>query len=81
MHDKKLNVQERRINEYQLKQIEKEDLENKKADIMGNIVKGIKGGRILKIYNRGRATARNIRVEGMYVNGLIHRADILFPYE
>ena len=29
-HDKKLKEQERRINEYQLKQIEKEDLESKK---------------------------------------------------
>ena len=32
-HDKKLKEQERRINEYQLKQIEKEDLEGKKAAI------------------------------------------------
>lgn len=81
MHDKKLKEQERRINEYQLKQIEKEDLENKKAAIRGNIVKGLKGGRTLKIYNSGRAAARNIRVEGLDVNGLIHRAAELFPYE
>ena len=80
-HDKKLKEQERRINEYQLKQIEKEDLESKKAAIRGNIVKGLKGGRTLKVYNSGRATARNIRVEGLDVNGLIHRADELFPYE
>ena len=46
-HDKKLKEQERRINEYQLKQIEKEDLESKKAAIRGNIVKGLKGGRTL----------------------------------
>ena len=58
-HDKKLKEQERRINEYQLKQIEKEDLESKKAAIRGNIVKGLKGGRTLKVYNSGRATARN----------------------
>lgn len=80
-HDKKLKEQERRINEYQLKQIEKEDLESKKAAIRGNIVKGLKGGRTLKVYNSGRATARNIRIEGLDVNGLIHRADKLFPYE
>ena len=80
-HDKKLKEQERRINEYQLKQIEKEDLDSKKAAIRGNIVKGLKGGRTLKVYNSGRATARNIRVEGLDVNGLIHRADELFPYE
>ena len=80
-HDKKLKEQERRINEYQLKQIEKEDLESKKAAIRGNIVKGLKSGRTLKVYNSGRVTARNIRVEGLDVNGLIHRADELFPYE
>lgn len=80
-HDKKLKEQERKINDYQLKQIEKEDLESKKAAIRGNIVKGLKGGRILKVYNSGRATARNIRVEGLDVNGLFHRADKLFPYE
>ena len=80
-HDKKLKEQERRINEYQLKQIEKEDLESKKAAIRGNIVKGLKSGRTLKVYNSGRATARNIRVGGLDVNGLIHRADELFPYE
>ena len=41
-HDKKLKEQERKINEYQLKQIEKEDLESKKAAIRGNIVKGLR---------------------------------------
>ena len=81
MHDKKLKEQERKINEYQLKQIEKEDLESKKAAIRGNIVKGLKGGRTLKVYNSGRATARNIRVEGLDVNGVIHRGGDIFPYE
>lgn len=80
-HDKKLKEQERKINEYQLKQIEKENLENKKAAIRGNIVKGLKGGRTLKVYNSGRATARNIRVEGLDVNGVIHRGGDIFPYE
>lgn len=80
-HDKKLKEQERKINEYQLKQIEKEDLESKKAAIRGNIVKGLKGKRTLKVYNSGRAIARNIRVEGLDVEGLFHRADEVFPYE
>ena len=80
-HDKKLKEQERRINEYQLKQIEKEDLESKKAAIRGNIVKGLKGGRTLKVYNSGHATARNIRVEGLDVNGIFYMRRDLFPYE
>lgn len=80
-HDKKLKEQERRINEYQLKQIEKENLENKKAAIRGNIVKGLKSGRTLKVYNSGRATARNIRVEGLDVNGIFYIRRDIFPYE
>lgn len=80
-HDKKLKEQERRINEYQLKQIEKEDLESKKAAIRGNIVKGLKGGRTLKVYNSGRATARNIRIEGLDINGIFYMRRDIFPYE
>lgn len=80
-HDKKLKEQERKINEYQLKQIEQENLESKKAAIRGNIVKGLKGGRTLKVYNSGRATARNIRVEGLDVNGIFYMRRDIFPYE
>lgn len=80
-HDKKLKDQERKINEYQLRQIEKEDIESKKAAIRGNIVKGLKGNRTLKVYNSGRAIARNIRIEGLEVDGLYHRASQFFPYE
>lgn len=80
-HDKKLKEQERKINEYQLKQIAKEDLESKKAAIRGNIVKGLKGGRTLKVYNSGRAAAHNIRVYGLNVEGVICRGDEIFPYE
>lgn len=81
-HDKKLKEQERKINEYQLKQIETEVEESKKAIVRGNIVKGLKSNaRILKVYNSGRATARNIRVEGLEVNGIVHRGENLFPYE
>lgn len=80
-HDKKLKDQERKINEYQLKQIEKEDLDSKKAAIRGNIIKGLKGKRTLKVYNSGRAIARNIRIEGLDVKGILHRADEFFPYE
>ncbi len=81
MHDKKLKVQERKINEYQLRLFEKEDIANQKAAIRGNIVKSPKGNRILKIFNSGRATARNIRIDGLDIDGLSHRADKLFPYE
>lgn len=80
-HDKKLKDQEQRINDYQLKQIEKENIESKKAAIRGNIIKSLNGKRTLKVYNSGRVVARNIRVDGLEVDGLIHRAKELFPYE
>lgn len=81
-HDKKLKDQERIINEYHLRQIEKEDLESKQAAIRGTIVKGLKSGnRTLKVYNSGRALARNIRIEGLDVAGMFHQANTLFPYE
>ena len=80
-HDKKLKEQERKINEYQLKQIEKEDIESKKATIRGNIIQGFNGKRTLKVYNSGRAAAHNIRVYGLNVEGVICRDDEIFPYE
>lgn len=80
-HDKKLKDQERKINDYQLKKIEKDDLESKKAAIRGNIIKSPKGHVTLKVYNSGRAAARNIRIEGLEIPGLFYNADGLLPYE
>lgn len=80
-HDKKLKDQERKINDYQLKKIEKDDLESKKAAIRGNIIKSPKGHVTLKVYNSGRAAARNIRVEGLEISGLFHNAAGLLPYK
>ncbi|MDD6211269.1 MAG: hypothetical protein PUB21_11770 [Bacteroidales bacterium] len=80
-HDNKLKKQERKLNDYQLKKNEIEELEIKKAQIRGNIVKVGKGPRTLKVYNKGRSKALNVRFE------LISNADRLdifknpFPYE
>ena len=65
-HDKKIKSQETKINEYQIKQIEQEEKEGKKALIRGGIIKFDKGKRILKIYNSGKSLARNIRMEIMF---------------
>ncbi len=80
-HDKKLKEQERKINEYQLKQLETESEEKKKAIIKGNIIQNHKGKHILKIYNCGRALATNIRVEGLDIKGIYCRKEHIFPYE
>lgn len=62
-HDKKIKQQEKRLNDYQLKKFEKEDIESKKAQIKGSIKKGEKGLRTLIVFNAGKATAHNIRLE------------------
>lgn len=80
-HDKKIKSQETKINEYQIKQIEQEEKEGKKALIRGGIIKFDKGKRILKIYNSGKSLARNIRIEGMDVKGIFVCNASLFPYE
>lgn len=62
-HDKKIKQQEKRLNDYQLKRFETEDIESKKAQIKGKIKKGEKGRRTLTVSNAGKATAYNIRLE------------------
>lgn len=61
-HDKRLKKQEEELNTYQLKKIESEELDNKKAQVRGNLIKGVKGRRDLRIYNTGKAPAKNIQV-------------------
>lgn len=80
-HDKRLKKQEERLNAYQLRKIDNEESENKKAQIKGNIVKNGSGNRILKISNSGKSIARNVRIEYCgNMNGIIPRDDH-FPYE
>ena len=80
-HDKRLKKQEEKLNAYQLKKIDEEESENKKALIKGNIVKGNKGSRVLKIFNSGKSVARNIRVEYLGDMEHIFSNDDHFPYE
>ena len=58
-----------------------ENEEIKKASIRGNIIKGDRGKRTLKVYNCGKATARDIRVEGLDTDSLAVMRNYLFPYE
>lgn len=80
-HDKRLKKQEEKLNAYQLKKIDEEESENRKALIRGNIVKGNKGNRVLKVFNSGKAVARNIRVEYLGDMENIIPRDDHFPYE
>ena len=80
-HDKKIKAQEQIINDYQIKKIAKENEDSKKASIRGNIIKGDRGKRTLKVYNCGKATARDIRVEGLDMGSFVVMRNDLFPYE
>lgn len=80
-HDRKLKPQEQKINEYQLKQLQKEEQAEKKADIVGemSLIKAGDNG-VLRVFNRGLSSAKNIRIEGFdYENYSIPNNAIL-PY-
>lgn len=61
-HDKKLKTQQRQINEFNLKKFRQRKEDEKKAIIEANVIKGIRGKRTVKIYNKGKAIAKNVRV-------------------
>lgn len=61
-HDKKIKHQSKLLNEYHLEKIEKEKEEQKKALIEAFVVKGQKGTRTIKVYNKGQSIAKNVNV-------------------
>jgi archaellum component FlaF (FlaF/FlaG flagellin family) len=79
-HDRRLKKQEEQINAYHLQKQEEEKTELKKAVVRGNVVKGEKGRRIIKVFNAGKAVARNIDIkllgDGEFIGG-----NNPFPYE
>ena len=62
-HDRRLNKQEKLLNEYQLWSMAQSEEENKKAVIRAKAVKYTGGKRFLYIYNTGRSKARNLKVD------------------
>lgn len=61
-HDKKIKKQSSLINEFQLTKLKKETESEKKAKIEANIIKGEKGKRTIKVFNKGKALAKNVVV-------------------
>lgn len=71
-HERKIKKQEEQINKDQLEKIKAEKVESKRAIVEANVVKGAKGQRTVKVYNRGKAVAREVKVnfkesEGYFV--------------
>ncbi|MFZ4862969.1 hypothetical protein ACL9RF_12385 [Sphingobacterium sp. Mn56C] len=62
IHDRKIKAQEKLINDYKIAKIKEEKIEKTQAVICASIIKGIRGKRTLKVYNKGKATAHNIRL-------------------
>lgn len=63
VHDRRIKKQEGLINAYQLEKIDAEKIEQKRAFIKANLIKGNKGNRSIKVFNSGKSAARNIRFE------------------
>ncbi|GEO24034.1 hypothetical protein [Cyclobacterium qasimii] len=61
-HDAKIKKQNTLINQFQLEKLRKETDSEKKAIIEANVVKREKGKRIVKVYNKGKAIAKNVVV-------------------
>jgi hypothetical protein len=62
-HDRRIKKQEQLLNEYQLKRFQSEEIEKQKAEIKGNVIKGEKGSRTLKVFNAGKSTAYDVKIE------------------
>lgn len=63
IHDRKLKNQEERLNELQIKQIEKVEAKEKMAEIKCNVIKGNRGNARIRFVNAGSSEARNVRIE------------------
>lgn len=61
-HDNKIKKQNNLINSFQLEKFRKEIEADKKANIEVNVIRKEKGLRILKVYNKGKAIAKNVNV-------------------
>jgi hypothetical protein len=62
VHDKKIKDQTELINAYQLKKIDKENIENKKAKLEASVVKNNNSHRTIIVLNKGRSIARNASI-------------------
>lgn len=61
-HDRKIKAQEKLINDYQLDKIEEEKIQRRQAVVRASLITGTNGYCILRVYNKGKATARNVRL-------------------
>lgn len=83
-HDRKLKIQGKKLNELQIRQIQKSEEKDLQANIKCYVNHGNKGNAIVKIVNAGPADATNVRVEIIdkdKLEGLIFYHDVWGPYD
>lgn len=61
-HDLKIKKQDALLNSYQLEKIKVEKEQEQKAIIEANVVTDHKGRKIIKVYNKGKTTAKDVNV-------------------
>jgi hypothetical protein len=61
-HDAKIKKQNVLLNQLQLEKFQKESTSEKRAIIEANVINREKGKRIIKVYNKGKAIAKNVSV-------------------
>lgn len=62
-HDRKIKNQEKILNDFQIKQIEKEVAKEKMAEMKANIISSHKGTAKIRFVNAGKVNAYNVRIE------------------
>ena len=62
LHERKIKNQEEKVNQYELEKFESEKIEIKKAIVEANVISGPNGKRTIKVYNKGKATAKDVIV-------------------
>lgn len=80
VHDSRLKKQEGLLNAYQLQKYEEEKVDLQKAVIRANVLKGDKGKITIKVFNAGKAVAKNINLKFICDQELMTGANP-FPFE
>ena len=70
VHDRKIKSQEFKINNYMIDKLKREEAEDKKALISGEIIKKEANKHVLKVCNNGKAPANNINIQGLDIKGI-----------
>ena len=85
--DRKIKKQEHLLNEYNIKKIEQEDVENRKAYVCANMISLGRGRYSMKIYNSGKSEANNVKVEflkeleGFYTDSNAYLYKQILPHD